>query len=148
MSCYTILGKIWKCIANDSNTHYEDSGKGTHLIEVGAFSMVKIMSMRTEAPEQQRAFYKSKAWQRCRSAYIASVGGLCERCLARGYFVPGYIVHHKEYIDTNNITDPSVLFSFENLEYLCEKCHNQEHFGEKKRYVIRADGSVVAAGPP
>ena len=115
---------------------------------MGAFSLGKNMSMRQEAPDIQRAFYKSKAWQRCRSAYISSVGGLCERCLARGYFVPGYIVHHKEYIDLDNITDPSVLLSFDNLEYLCERCHNQEHFGEKKRFIVNADGSVVAAGPP
>ena len=115
---------------------------------MAAFSVGKDMSMRQDAPEAQKAFYKSSAWKKCRAAYIAKVGGLCERCFARGYFVPGYIVHHKEYIDTDNITDPSVLLSFENLEYLCEKCHNQEHFGEKKRYMIRADGSVVAASPP
>lgn len=106
------------------------------------------MSMRQEAPEQQRAFYKSKAWQQCRAAYISKVGGLCERCLNRGYYVPGYIVHHKEYIDPDNITDPSVLLCFDNLEYLCEKCHNQEHFGNNKRYRINADGSVVASDSP
>lgn len=103
------------------------------------------MSMKQDAPEQQRAFYKSSAWLRCRSAYIKKVGGLCERCLARGYYVPGYIVHHKEYINLDNITDPSVLLSFDNLEYLCEKCHNQEHFGMKKRYRVNADGSVTIA---
>ena len=106
------------------------------------------MSMKQDAPEQQRAFYKSRAWQRCRSAYITKVGGLCERCLARGYYVPGDIVHHKEYIDLDNITDPSVLLSFDNLEYLCRDCHNKEHFGERKRYVVNADGSVVADSPP
>lgn len=106
------------------------------------------MSMRQEAPEQQRAFYKSKAWQHCRAAYIAKVGGLCERCLARGYYVPGYIVHHKEHIDPDNITDPSVLLNFDNLEYLCQNCHNEEHFGKKKRYVINADGSVAVADSP
>jgi len=106
------------------------------------------MSMRQEAPEQQRAFYKSKAWQQCRAAYISSVGGLCERCFKRGYFVPGYYVHHKEYIDPSNITDPAVLLSFDNLEYLCERCHNQEHHGDRKRYIINADGSVIADSPP
>ena len=118
------------------------------ITSVAAFVVEKNMSMRQEAPEQQRAFYKSKAWQRCRASYIAKVGGLCERCLSRGFYVPGYIVHHKEYIDLGNITDPSVLLCFDNLEYLCEKCHNQEHFGEKKRYVINADGSVTAQTPP
>ena len=106
------------------------------------------MAMRYDAPEQQRAFYKSRAWQKCRSAYITKVGGLCERCLARGYYVPGYIVHHKEYIDVGNMNDPNVLLSFDNLEYVCLKCHNQEHFGEKRRYVVNADGSVSATSPP
>ena len=99
--------------------------------------------MRFEAPEEQKRFYKSRAWQQCRSAYIASVGGLCERCSARGFIVPGYIVHHKKYIDLDNITDPKILLSFENLEYLCQKCHNQEHFKEHKRYTINADGSIL-----
>ena len=106
------------------------------------------MSMRQEAPEIQRAFYKSKEWQACRRAYISTVGGLCERCLSHGYYVPGYIVHHKEYISLDNITDPSVLLSFDNLEYLCEKCHNQEHHGSGKRYKVNADGSVCLLTPP
>ena len=105
------------------------------------------MSMRIDAPEEQKRFYKSKTWQQCRAAYISSVGGLCERCLARGFVVPGYIVHHKEYIDVNNITDPNVLLSFDNLELLCQKCHNQEHFEEHKRYAINADGSVSLIPP-
>ena len=62
--------------------------------------------------------------------------------------MPGYIVHHKEYIDLDNINDPSVLLSFENLEYLCMNCHNEEHFGERKRYVVNADGSVEVTSPP
>lgn len=94
----------------------------------------------------QKRFYKTAAWKKCRAAYISKVGGLCERCLKRGYYVPGYIVHHKEYIDLTNVTDPNVLLSFDNLEYLCMDCHNQEHHGEKKRYIVCADGSVVA--PP
>ena len=106
------------------------------------------MSMRQEAPEEQRAFYNSSAWKKCRAAYIAKVGGLCERCLSRGYFVPGYIVHHKIHIDMDNITDPSVLLSFENLEYLCMNCHNEEHFAEKKRFIVNADGSVTVPAPP
>lgn len=106
---------------------------------MGAFSV----GMRQE--DLQKRFYKSRAWQKCRAAYISKVGGLCERCLARGYYVPGYIVHHKEYIDLENITDPNILLSFDNLEYLCERCHNQEHHGEKKRYIINADGSVTIA---
>ena len=95
--------------------------------------------------EYARAFYKSTAWQQCRAAYIKSVGGLCERCLSEGKIVPGYIVHHKCYLTPDNINDPSVSLNFDNLEYLCQECHNQEHFKEiyEKRYKILADGSVA-----
>ena len=99
--------------------------------------------MRYEAPEQQRAFYHSSAWQKCRTAYIASVNRLCEQCLAKGIVNPGYIVHHKQHIDVDNIKDPEILLSFDNLEYLCLTCHNREHFKRKRRYEVRVDGSVV-----
>lgn len=81
------------------------------------------MSMRQEAPEQQKAFYNSKAWQCCRSEYLASVGGLCERCEAQGIIRPAKFVHHKEYISLANIQNPEILLSFTNLEALCFDCH-------------------------
>lgn len=95
--------------------------------------------------EFSKAFYKSAAWQHCRESYIKSVGGLCERCYAKGLIVPGYIVHHKCYLTPENINDPDVTLNFENLEYLCVEHHNQEHFKEKfdKRYTISADGKVI-----
>lgn len=93
-----------------------------------------------------KSFYKTAAWLKCRAAYIKHVGGLCERCLARGLIVPGYIVHHKCYLTPENITDPSVTLNFDNLEYLCHECHNQEHFKEfqKKRYKIDSFGRVTS----
>ena len=74
-----------------------------------------------------RAFYNSAAWQRCRAAYIEHVHGLCERCHR-----PGWIVHHKCYLTPANIDDPSVTLNFDNLEYLCQDCHNAEHGGDHK----------------
>ena len=40
-------------------------------------------------------FYSSRAWRDCRDAYARSVGGLCERCRAKGLITPGTEVHHK-----------------------------------------------------
>ena len=77
--------------------------------------------------EWAEAFYKSKAWQRTRRAYIASVFGLCERCKAKGKLVPGKIVHHKVHLNEHNINDPTISLNQRNLEYLCQKCHNDEH---------------------
>ena len=97
--------------------------------------------------DEQKKFYKSNEWERCRQAYISSVGGLCERCRANGVINPGYIVHHKEYITPENFTDPAVSLSFDNLEYVCLQCHNQIHFKRKRRYEVRADGSVAPLCP-
>ena len=89
----------------------------------------------------QAKFYKTAAWVNCRKAYLAKVGGLCERCLAKGLIVPAEIIHHKIRLNENNITDPSVTLNFDNLEALCRLCHGEEH-GRPKRYTIAADGSV------
>lgn len=110
----------------------------------GAFVLDEFMSMRAEAPEIQKAFYNSKAWQRCRSEYLSSVGGLCERCEKKGIIRPAKIVHHKEYIDVTNVTDPMILLSFDNLEALCMDCHNAEHFKSRRRYRIDEFGRVEA----
>lgn len=72
-------------------------------------------------------FYSSIAWRRCRTAYKRSKGGLCERCLARGLIRPGTEVHHKHRLSPENINDPSVTLSWDNLELLCGECHDREH---------------------
>ena len=80
------------------------------------------------AKKWAESFYKSKEWKECRKAYIASVDGLCERCLEKGIVKPGYIVHHIEHLTPENIDDPEVTLNFDNLEYVCKKCHDKEHF--------------------
>ena len=72
--------------------------------------------------EWAKPFYKSKAWRDCRYAYFISKHGLCERCGR-----PGKIVHHKIYLTPENINDPYITLSFENLELLCSSCHSIEH---------------------
>ena len=74
------------------------------------------------AQEFAKAFYKSKAWLKCREGFIQSKFGLCEKCKR-----PGHIVHHKIKLTTDNIDDPEITLSWDNLEYLCLECHNTEH---------------------
>lgn len=93
--------------------------------------------------EFNNPFYKTVAWKRCREAYAKSVGGLCERCLDKGMYVPGEIVHHKVHLNPKNITDPNVTLNFENLELLCAAHHAEEHQRLKKRYHIDENGHVV-----
>jgi 5-methylcytosine-specific restriction protein A len=74
------------------------------------------------AREFAKKFYNSKQWKKCRSAYIQSVFGLCEKCQR-----PGWIVHHKIVLTPENINNPEVTLNWEHLELLCLDCHNREH---------------------
>ena len=98
------------------------------------------------AKEYAKAFYTSTAWAQCRESYLKSVGGLCERCLSQGLIIPAKIVHHKERLNEKNIGDPTTTLNFENLEALCQECHNKEHMtGNRKarRYSIGEGGELI-----
>jgi 5-methylcytosine-specific restriction endonuclease McrA len=95
------------------------------------------------AREFAKKFYHTQAWKKTREAYIKSVGGLCERCLAKGLIVPATMVHHKIYISPENINDTSVTLNWDNLEALCTDCHAEEHAKESKRYKVDEFGRVT-----
>lgn len=67
-------------------------------------------------------FYRSAAWTNVRDAYFLSRHGLCERCEG-----VGKIVHHKTWLTPENINDPNITLSWDNLELLCQDCHNKVH---------------------
>ena len=95
--------------------------------------------------EWAKGFYKSAAWQTTRDAYLASRAGMCERCAAAGrlfiivgdrlverHAEPGEttaatVVHHRKYLTRRNINDPAIALGWDNLEALCQTCHNREH---------------------
>lgn len=88
-------------------------------------------------------FYKSKAWQKCRTAYVKEKFGICERCGK-----PGKIVHHKIYLTPENINCPEITMNFNNLELVCKTCHNQEHIAVQARYTREGldfdiDGNLI-----
>lgn len=95
------------------------------------------------------AFYHSLPWKNTRKAYYDSVPGhLCEKCLKRGRYTPGQIVHHKVHLTPENIDDPEIALSFDNLELVCRKCHALEHpeiYGEAPtmRVVFDENGDVI-----
>lgn len=82
-------------------------------------------------------FYKGAKWQKTSAAYMASKNYICERCGA-----PGKICHHKTYITPHNITDPMIAYNFDNLECLCQDCHNKEHFQKNNRAQFDENGNI------
>ena len=91
-----------------------------------------------------KSFYLSAAWEKTRAAYLMSQDYICERCGQ-----PAKIVHHKRWLNRENINDISVTLCWDNLEALCQDCHNKEHHrGErKKRYSFDANGNLVYPPP-
>lgn len=87
-------------------------------------------------------FYKSKIWQMTRSAYAASAGWLCEECLRKGIYKAGEIVHHKQELTAENIDNPSIALSWDNLELLCRDCHGKAH-KKRRRYKVDPAGRVT-----
>lgn len=94
--------------------------------------------------EFAKGFYQSREWLNTRQAYAASVGWLCEDCLTKGLYVPGKVVHHITPLTPQNIRDPAVALSWNNLRLVCQDCHAAEHRKHKgERYVVAPDGSVI-----
>lgn len=98
--------------------------------------------------KDNKAFYHSAAWKNTRRNYKQSVGGLCERCLAKGMIVPADIVHHKIPLTDENVNDLSISLSWDNLQALCRQCHAEVHddmYAERtgRRYKINSNGHVV-----
>ena len=93
------------------------------------------------AREFAREFYNTGAWKNCAAAYKKYRRGLCEKCLAKGIYKAGVIVHHKDHLTPANITDPTVALDFGNLLLVCRDCHAEEH-GGRKRYKFNPDGSI------
>ena len=77
-------------------------------------------------------FYNSKRWRAERDIYRKD-HPFCERCLAKGIYRPTDIVHHKEYLDDIKSKDSKIALNSENLESLCQDCHNKEHWCGKSR---------------
>ncbi len=96
------------------------------------------------------SFYNSEAWRQCRETFLESKGGLCERCSTPDNPVLAKIAHHKIYLTAQNINDPYISLSWDNLEALCQDCHNKEHHRSKAKikYKFGEDGEIISLSPP
>lgn len=87
-----------------------------------------------------RSFYLSAAWEQTRAAYLMSQDYICERCGE-----PAKIAHHKRWLNKNTINNADITLNWNNLEALCQDCHNKEHHKQepKLRYGFDAAGNVI-----
>jgi 5-methylcytosine-specific restriction endonuclease McrA len=94
--------------------------------------------------EWAKEFYHSKDWIDTRRAYLISQHYLCERCGE-----PAKVVHHKHYLTKQNINNADIALNWDNLEALCQDCHNKEHHAaaDTRRYKFDADGNIIQAQP-
>ncbi|MDY6086610.1 MAG: HNH endonuclease [Succiniclasticum sp.] len=93
----------------------------------------------------QKEFYRSRAWKRLSKAFLLSRNYICERCGQ-----PAEIAHHKIYLTAENVTDPAISLNPDNLEALCQSCHNIEHFGQggatAARLFFDDNGNLIQKG--
>ena len=84
-----------------------------------------------ERQKQQHSFaygfYISDEWRSCRLAYLQQ-HPICERC-----GMSAHQVHHKTKLTPNNLQDPEITLNPDNLEALCDTCHQQEHHPRRWR---------------
>lgn len=88
--------------------------------------------------EYARSFYNSREWRKISALYMSSRNYVCERCGG-----VGVICHHKKYITPGNINDTDITLNMNNLECLCQDCHNREHSAGVSRAIFDSSGDMV-----
>lgn len=96
------------------------------------------------AKEFSKSFYESPHWRKTRANYFEYCHGYCELCMQEGIFSRAEIIHHKIELTPENITNPNISLSFENLQALCRECHLKVHGNRHKRFKIDELGRVSA----
>lgn len=88
------------------------------------------------AKDFSKSFYNSTAWQQVSTTYMSSKNYICERCGQ-----PAKICHHKVWLTPINIQDPNISLNTDNLEALCQDCHNIEHTSNRENTLIFFDNN-------
>lgn len=102
-------------------------------------------------------FYHSKVWNDVRKTIWLKQKLLCNRCGLPVYVdgISDYlpkdkrrigIVHHKIYLDNNNVFDENITLDEKNLEGICIDCHNKEHISSgttRKDYLFDDEGNLI-----
>ncbi len=99
---------------------------------------------RYERDPRARAFYRSAAWLKMRRLILERDHGLCQECLRHGRYTPATAVHHKQEL----LKRWDLRLDPDNLESLCDPCHNRERAGAStaEGLTFDADGNLVPVG--
>lgn len=68
-------------------------------------------------------FYKSRVWRSKRKQILIRDNYECQKCKSRGRFSKADCVHHIKHLKDY----PELALTDDNLECLCNPCHNEEH---------------------
>jgi 5-methylcytosine-specific restriction endonuclease McrA len=79
--------------------------------------------------DKHQRFYQSKQWQQMR-LYILSVQPLCQECLKEDRLEPSTVVDHI----TSLTIEWSKRLDVDNLQGLCDRCHNIKSAKERVEY--------------
>ena len=76
--------------------------------------------------------YNSKRWKAKHKQIMRRDKYLCQHCKRYGRLREAKVVHHKKHVDEY----PELAYEDDNLESLCNACHNKEHpeKGGNRRY--------------
>lgn len=104
----------------------------------------------------RRYFYNSKLWKDVRKSIWIKQNLLCAIC-GRPVYVDGIseylpkdrrrtgIVHHKIWLDNNNIEDDDITINEDNLIGVCKECHENIHHSNmscRKDLQFDEDGNI------
>lgn len=68
-------------------------------------------------------FYKSKEWKAKRLDALKRDNNECQACKRKGKYTRAQCVHHLKEVKLM----PTLALTLDNLESLCNSCHNKEH---------------------
>ena len=105
----------------------------------------------------RRYFYNSKLWNNVRKNVWIKQNLLCAVC-GKPVYVDGIseylpkekrrtgIVHHKIWLDNNNINDDNITINEDNLIGVCKECHEKIHHSNmscRKDMMFDDDGNII-----
>ena len=108
-----------------------------------------------ERRKRLQAFYKSSEWRQAREIALMRDKYLCVMCSQEGKTVPAEIVHHKKYLNEENVNNPDIALNQDNLVSLCSEHHFIVHSGEHAKgrmnhehdepynYIFDANGMLI-----